>query len=237
VVRFRYKIVGSEYLKGQVMGGFSSSVLIRSSDADAVADKLTQFVEKEGFDTNEKAIENHEGPAIAIFSCDGDWIVVLESEECSWDADEWLSKELKTPVVSVSVHDGDVWSYYWHFNGKLIDQHSSVDLHEYFGVDTSLFDDDDYDFSDEEKDNGLSNLTLNQRWKALKPGLLESTERETFDAVLSPDPDIGGEEGLADFLKLVGLPEEVAYLSYRYWIEDQTTEALTLEQVIQFTEK
>lgn len=218
------------------MGGFSSSVLMRSNDADAVAKKLLQFVKKNGFDANKETDENHEGPAIAIFSCEGDWTVILESEECSWDADEWLSKTLKAPVVRVSVHDGDVWSYYWHINGKLIDQHSSVDLHEYFGVDTSLFDDDDYEFSDEEKDNGLSNLTLNQRWKALKPGLLESTERETFDAVLSPDADVGGEEGLAEFLELVGLPEEVAYLSYRYWLETQTTEELSLEQVVQFKE-
>lgn len=218
------------------MGDFSSSLLIRSSDAKSVAKELIQFASKDGYDAHDDTSVDHEGAAIAIFSCAGQWTVVLESEACTWDADESLSKKLKTSVVDLSVHDSDIWTYYWYENGKLVDQHSNTNMHEYFGVDTSLFDDDDYEFSEEEKDNGLSKLTLNQRWKALKKGLAKGTSRESFDAVLEPEETVGGEQGLGEFLDLVGLPEEIAYLCYSYWAEDQSTEELKLERVVQFTE-
>ena len=211
------------------MDSFYSTMLVHSTDVELITKKWAQLAKQDGF-----KIADHESDgleALAIFSMDAPWTTILLTEGCPADPEQ-LSKLLKTSVVDLSVHDGDIWVYAWFRDGEFVDRHSSVNLHEYFGVDTSLFDDDDYDFSEEEKDNGLSKLTLDQRWKALKNEI--PSDRETFDAVLSPDATTAGEEGLEKFLELLGLPCEIAYMPYDSWSEEQNTEELVLERQLYF---
>lgn len=59
------------------------------------------------------AIEDANGHVGVLYPRD-----FLDWDECSW----FLSNELKTPVFSFHIHDGDVWMYTLFVNGEIKDQ-------------------------------------------------------------------------------------------------------------------
>jgi len=132
-------------------------------------------------------------------SREGNTTVFYPSDFLDWDdASNFLSVTLKTPVLSLHVHDGDFWMYILFANGQPIDRFNPVP--DYFGED-----------QDESAWSGNASL-LARTWpnvtEAQVANYLQRWETED-DAGGKAYPDDEYETGvdwqIVDFMRKVGL--------------------------------
>jgi hypothetical protein len=221
------------------MGGFSASYVLRSSAAAAdVERELRHSLCSQGFTETDESLSDEDmwgagGVRRGIIICEpvGGWVPVIDSAAMVVDTPEFLSKVFATSALNAHVHDSDFWCYSFYQHGTLRDSFSSINQLEYFGTDMG-----DFEGLDEMESAELatgSDLSLDERWDLFYTLLKDGVTRDEFDRVLTPvgDPSdfsewIMGEEGLSRFFNLLGIDATLAYLSYRYWLEDPAAHSL-----------
>ena len=213
------------------MGGFSASYVVHSDRAADVEGTLRQLLFDDGWRPSDQPLNDEEsmglgGPRRGIIVCKptGEWTPVIDSAALVSEMPSQLSETMNTSVLNVHVHDSDFWMYSLFRRGEMIDQYSSMNVDDYFGG--ALGD----AFGDEAAmmgGSGSIERTLDERWDILFDYLAEGVTKASFDQVMKPaDPTLGmdgyvmGEEGLERFFQLIGVEPSLAYLSYRYWLED-----------------
>jgi len=217
------------------MGGFSASYLIRCENAAEVEKQLRRSLTDEGWAVTDEQLDDEEmwgvgGQRRGIIICQArsGWVPVIDSAAMVSDSPRVLSGEMQTSAFNFHVHDSDFWMYALYRSGTEIDQFASVDQGEYFGKG--------------EVDLGTP-TSLNDRWDAMFDLLAEGISRADFDQTLSPidlnnlDPTsfIFAEQGLENFLALIGAPTELAHMNYRAWIVDSPP--VSLEELCHFVVK
>jgi len=200
------------------MGGFSASYAVHCADDQRVCAGIEKLVADEGWHTSltpldDEAMWGFGGSQRGIVVCraSGGWTPVIDSAAMVAPTPESLSAELQTSVVNLTVHDSDFWNYTLLRSG-IVDSYSSMNMEEYFGGDAPA-------------SEGPPQRTLDERWELLSDHLADGVTREAFDRVFTPmdmnnlQDWVGGEEGLSQFLELLGIEPSLAWLSYRYWME------------------
>ncbi|TWT72863.1 hypothetical protein [Allorhodopirellula solitaria] len=206
------------------MGGFSASYLVHATDAETVAQELQRLLSEEGWQPCSGPLCDEDmwgvgGARRGLILCQpiGGWVAVIDSAAMVSETPTDLSRALSTSIFNFHVHDSDFWTYTLVQEGQTVDRFTSMDEHAYFGDalgDTDPLADDG---------GGAPTPSLEERWDILSDCLGKGVTRADLDDALSPIdlssldhlPIRSGEEGLANFLKLLGADPSLADLSYR----------------------
>jgi hypothetical protein len=146
-----------------------------------------------------------ESELLIIAESNQHYITVMYPESFTgWDdASQWLSEALQKPVMSLHVHDGDLWMYVLYASGQVVDQFNP--LPDYW----------DEDLSEEELQSWAGNAAVvckhwpNVREEEIARYLLrwDLDSHEDYGAKAYPDDEYGmGEDWqILDFMRRIGL--------------------------------
>ena len=110
------------------MGMFLSlSGVIGKTQSEVVA-SLTNYVKNVdgGLEKDNDLVTNDDNCCV-IEEANGNTTIFNPYGYLEWDkSSEFISRELKTPVFSCHIHDGDLWMYVLYHNGEIVDQFNPI---------------------------------------------------------------------------------------------------------------
>ena len=110
------------------MGTFLSLSGVIGKTQDQVVTSLTSYANsvKGNLQADDTINSDNENSCI-IQEQNGNTTIFYPNGYIEWDASsEYISKELKAPVFSCHIHDGDLWMYVLYFEGQIIDQFNPI---------------------------------------------------------------------------------------------------------------
>lgn len=110
------------------MGLFLSMSAVVDADKDAVAAALSKFAQSRDGSCHLAPGKKTEDPnTLVLFEQNRRSTIVYPGEFFDWDAaSQFLSAELKTPVFSFHIHDGDLWTFIAFADGEPATQFNPV---------------------------------------------------------------------------------------------------------------
>ena len=109
------------------MGLFLSLSGVIGRTHNEVERSLRNYAESAGGSLQIAIPDNDHATSCVIKEANGNTTVLYPSDHFDWDrSSQFLSKELKAPVFSLHIHDGDLWLYVFYFNGEIVDQFNPV---------------------------------------------------------------------------------------------------------------
>lgn len=102
-----------------------SGIIGRSREE--VAQALSSYAASVGGGLLEEDADSAHDNFCVLEEADGNTTVLYPNHFPGWDdASAFLSKELKAPVFSFHIHDGDLWMYVLYADGTVVDQFNPV---------------------------------------------------------------------------------------------------------------
>ena len=109
------------------MGLFLSMSGVVGGKEDSVVNALRNYAEVKDGSLQEAKLTTEDEGCLITSEGTGGVTVFYPSDFFEWDsAAEYLSHQIRKPVFSFHIHDGDLWMYLLYENGKIIDQFNPV---------------------------------------------------------------------------------------------------------------
>lgn len=214
------------------MGTFLSMTSIVGKTKDEVVNSLTKYAKSVGGGLQKAALSVDRNNCCVIEEAVGNTSVLYPLAYLEWDSSsEFISGDLKAPVFSFHIHDGDLWMYLFFVNGKVVDQFNPVP--DYW----------DEDLSEEEIQSWKGNATAIAKYipSVRAADIKKYLARWDLDAKESvqayPDDEFAQEDWqLLDFMKKLGLPYPLnddgtaRGETYKLWTKDLSLQAQKAKQ-------
>lgn len=108
------------------MGNFLSMSGIVGS-TDNVVDALRKYAENFDGSLEDAELTTDDEGCLVVLEGLGGATVLYPSDFFDWDdATQYLSQQLRKPVFSFHIHDGDLWMYSFYEDGEVVDQFNPV---------------------------------------------------------------------------------------------------------------
>lgn len=109
------------------MGMFLSLSGVIGKTQNEVEQSLASYAEFAGGGFQKENLRNEHDNFCVIKEANGNTTILYPSGYLEWDkSSEFISKELKAPVFSFHVHDGDLWMYILYSDGAVVDQFNPI---------------------------------------------------------------------------------------------------------------
>jgi len=110
------------------MGTFLSLSGVIGKTQNEVVTSLTNYAKSVngGLEPDNQLTANDDN-CCTIQEVNGNTTIFNPSAYLEWDkSSEFISKELKAPVFSFHIHDGDLWMYVLYYDGEIVDQFNPI---------------------------------------------------------------------------------------------------------------
>jgi hypothetical protein len=109
------------------MGLFLSMSGVVGIRQNPVVDAVRTYAEENDGALEEEELTAEDDGCMVISEGTGGVTVLYPGDFFDWDsAAKYLSKQLRQPVFSFHIHDGDLWMYLLYQNGEVVDQFNPV---------------------------------------------------------------------------------------------------------------
>lgn len=109
------------------MGLFLSLSGVIGCTGPQVADSLQKYTQNAGGGFEQADLDSDNGNFCVVGETNGNTSVVYPPGFLDWDdASAFLSADLKAPVFSFHIHDGDFWMYVLYVNGEVADRFNPI---------------------------------------------------------------------------------------------------------------
>ena len=184
------------------MGTFLSLSGIIGKTKTKVLTSLTNYANSVNGGLQQELLATEDDNCCVIAQAHGNTSILYPDGYLEWDkSSEFISKELKAPVFSFHIHDGDLWMYILYYDGQQVDQFNPVP---------------DYwtdDMSEEEIESWKGSATTLAKYipdvneKKIENYLVRWDIEEKESPKAYPDDEFTKEEWqLIDFMKKLRLP-------------------------------
>ena len=211
------------------MGMFLSLSGVIGKKHNEVVNSLTNYTKSvEGGLVPENLTTNDDNCCL-IEETHGNTTIFYPCDYPEWDkSSEFISKELKAPVFSCHIHDGDLWMYVFYYDGQIVDQFNPIP--DYW----------DENISEEEVESWKGNASIIAKYisglnqKDIENYLVRWDLDAEDNSKAYPNHEFENEDWqLSDFMKKVGLPYQIDEngnpkgQSYKLWTKDLQLKPLT----------
>lgn len=109
------------------MGMFLSVTSIIGKSKEEAINSLAKYAETEGGGLVQEDLSMENRNCCVMEQANGNTTILNPYDFLDWDeSSEFISRDLKAPVFSFHIHDGDLWMYTLFVNGEIVDQFNPI---------------------------------------------------------------------------------------------------------------
>jgi hypothetical protein len=183
------------------MGTFLAFSGVIGKSKNEVLTSLTNYAKSVSGGIEKQQLTTNDDNCCVIDEANGNTSILYPNHYLEWDdSSRFMSKDLKAPVFSFHIHDGDLWMYILYFDGEIIDQFNPIP--DYW----------EEEISEEEIESWKGNASTlakhipNLQTKNIEKYLVRWDLENEEQLKAYPDDEFTNEDWqLVDFMKKIGL--------------------------------